>query len=251
VLSPVGLLPAAICGVDLDRLLKGAAVMEERCREEELAKNPAGILASLLHHADRKQSRPIHVLMPYSDRLHSVAFWFQQLWAESLGKATTLSGEHRPTGPTPMAALGTTDQHSFLQLLMEGPDDKVVMFVEVEDHGADVAIPQRHPEISELAYLGGHSLGELVNIERRATAEALRRVARPNATFFMPRIEPETLGQLFMLLEVATVYAGALYGVDPLNQPGVELSKRLTYGLMGRQGAERPDLPERDARWLI
>lgn len=251
VLSPVGLLPAAVCGVDLDPLLKGAAVMEERCRVERLEENPAGVLATLLHHADRALGRPIHVLMPYSDRLRSVALWYQQLWAESLGKAMTLEGERRPTGPTPVAALGATDQHSFLQLLMEGPDDKVVMFVEVEDHGVDAPIPKRHPEMSEFAYLGGHSLAELINIERRATAEALRRVGRPNATFYMPRIEAETLGQLFMLLEIATVYAGALYEVDPLDQPGVELSKRLTYGLMGREGSERPDLPEGDGRWRV
>jgi glucose-6-phosphate isomerase len=251
VLSPVGLLPAAVCGVDVDALLQGAAAMEERCRSTVLGENPAGVLAALLHDADRERNRPIHVLMPYSDRLRSVAFWFQQLWAESLGKARTLTGEATATGPTPVAALGATDQHSFLQLLMEGPDDKVVLFVEVVDHGPDEVIPNRHPEIKELAYLGGHSLGELINTERRATAEALRQAGRPNATFVMPRIDEGTLGQLLMLLQVATVYAGALYGVDPLDQPGVELSKKLTYGLMGREGVARPDLRESDARWIL
>jgi len=251
VLSPVGLLPAAVCGVDVDALLQGAAAMEERCRSNVLAENPAGVLAALLHDADRSRRRPIHVLMPYSDRLRSLAFWFQQLWAESLGKARTVTGEAIATGPTPVAALGATDQHSFLQLLMEGPDDKVVLFVEVADHGPDEVIPNRHPEIKELAYLGGHSLGELINTERRATAEALRQAGRPNATFVMPRIDEGTLGQLLMLLQVATVYAGALYGVDPLDQPGVELSKKLTYGLMGREGVVRPDLRESDARWIL
>ena len=251
VLSPVGLLPAAVCGVDLTALLSGAAAMEERCRSGRLSENPAGVLAALLHHADRVQRRPIHVLMPYSDRLRSVALWFQQLWAESLGKARTIGGEPTATGPTPVAAVGATDQHSFLQLLMEGPSDKVVVFIEVTDHGPDSVIPQRHPEIKELAYLGGHSLGELINTERRATAEALRLEGRPNATFFMPAVEESTLGQLLMLLQVATVYAGALYGVDPLDQPGVELSKRLTYGLMGREGVDRPDLPDPDPRWIL
>jgi glucose-6-phosphate isomerase len=251
VLSPVGLLPAAVCGIDVDALLAGAAAMEERCRGADLTQNPAGVLAALLHHADTKQGRSIHVLMPYSDRLHSLAFWFQQLWAESLGKARTLSGEPTATGPTPVAALGATDQHSFLQLLMEGPDDKVVLFVEVEDHGPDDAIPARHPEIKELAYLGGHSLGELINTERRATAEALRQAGRANATFFMPEVGAGELGQLLMLLEIATVYAGALYGVNPLDQPGVELSKKLTYGLMGREGVDRPELPEPDPRWSL
>jgi glucose-6-phosphate isomerase len=251
VLSPVGLLPAAVCGIDVDALLAGAARMEERCRTDRLAENPAGVLASLLHLADTAWSRPIHVLMPYSDRLRSLALWFQQLWAESLGKARTLEGEARATGPTPVAALGATDQHSFLQLLMEGPHDKVVVFVAVEDHGVDTPIPNRHPEMPELSYLGGHSLGELINTERRATAEALRLEGRPNATLHVPRVSAPILGELFMLFQVATVYAGALYGVNPLDQPGVELSKRLTYGLMGRTGSEPPSLPEDEGRWTV
>ncbi len=251
VLSPVGLLPAAVCGIDVDALLAGAAAMEARCRSEVLAHNPAGVLAALLHHADVSWGRPIHVLMPYSDRLRSLALWFQQLWAESLGKARTVDGDMRATGPTPVAALGATDQHSFLQLLMEGPQDKVVLFVEVEDHGPDATIPNRHPEMPELSYLGGHSLGALINTERRATAEALRREGRPNATLYMPRVAARELGELLMLFQVATVYAGALYRVNPLDQPGVELSKRLTYGLMGREGVERPSIPDDDGRWSV
>jgi glucose-6-phosphate isomerase len=251
VLSPVGLLPAAVCGIDIEALLAGAAAMEERCRSERLTENPAAILASLLHRADRVDGRTIHVLMPYSDRLRSLAFWFQQLWAESLGKSRLLTGEARPTGPTPVPAVGATDQHSFLQLLMEGPDDKVVVFIDVEDHGTDLTIPSRHPEMKELSYLGGHSLGELINTERRATAEALRIAGRPSATLVVPRVSAETLGQLFMLFQIATVYAGALYEVDPLDQPGVELSKKLTYGLMGRAGVEAPVFPDDDGRWSV
>lgn len=251
VLSSVGLLPAAICGVDIDGLLAGAAAMEERCRAPELTRNPAGILAVLLHQADTEAGRPIHVLMPYSDRLRSAALWFQQLWAESLGKAHGLDGAPRNTGPTPMASVGATDQHSLLQLFMEGPHDKVVLFVAVTDAGVDVAIPPVHADVPSLSYLGGKSLGQLLDAERRATAEALRREGRPNATFVLPRVDAGTLGQLYMLLEVATVYAGALYGVDPLDQPGVELGKVLTYGLMGREGYDAPSLRAADARWIV
>lgn len=251
VLSPVGLLPAAICGVDVDGLLAGAAAMEERCRTSELAKNPAGVLATLLHQADTEASRPIHVLMPYSDRLRSTALWFQQLWAESLGKARGLDGAARHTGPTPLASVGATDQHSLLQLFMEGPHDKVVLFVSVADPGADVPIPRVHSDVPSLAYLGGASLGQLLDAERRATAEALRREGRPNATFLLPRVDAQALGGLFMLFEIATVYAGALYGVDPLDQPGVELGKVLTYGLMGREGYEAPPLQGADPRWMV
>lgn len=251
VLSSVGLLPAAVCGVDPRALLAGAAAMEERCATAVLSENPAGLLATLLHQADREQGRPVHVLMPYADRLRPLALWFQQLWAESLGKAVTLAGESVHTGPTPLAALGATDQHSLLQLLMEGPHDKVVLFIEVEDMDASVPIPKRYPGIPALAYLGGHSLGELLLVERAATAEALRRAGRPNATLVMPRIGPEELGQLLMLFQIATVFGGALYGVDPLDQPGVELGKRLTYGLLGREGAEVPEIPDSDPRWIL
>lgn len=251
VLSAVGLLPAAVCGVDPRALLRGAAHMEARCRTDVLAENPAGLFATLLHHLDAGQGRHIHVLMPYCDRLGPVAAWFQQLWAESLGKARTRSGEATATGPTPLAALGATDQHSLLQLLMEGPHDKVVIFAGVDDPGAKVPIPARHPGIPALAYLGGHDMGELLAVERSATAEALRLQGRPNATFHLPTVGAEELGQLFMLLQIATVYAGVLYDVDPMDQPGVELSKRLTYGLMGREGVEPPDMMEADPQWSI
>jgi len=251
VLSPVGLLPAAVCGVDVDALLAGAAAMEQRCRTAELSRNPAGILATLLHAADTEQGRSIHVLMPYTDRLRSCALWFQQLWAESLGKARGLDGGLRHTGPTPLASVGATDQHSLLQLFMEGPQDKVVLFVAVEDAGGDVPIPAVHPEIPSLRYLGGASLGQLLDAERRATAEALRREGRPNATLVLPRVDARVLGELFMLLEIATVYAGALYGVDPMDQPGVEAGKILTYGLMGREGYDAPALDAGDPRWVV
>ena len=251
VLSPVGLLPAAMCGVDVDALLAGAAAMEARCRTGELAKNPAGILATLLHAADTELSRPIHVLMPYADRLRTAALWFQQLWAESLGKARGLDGSPKNTGPTPLASVGATDQHSLLQLFIEGPQDKVILFVAVADADADVDIPPLHPEIPGLVYLGGKSLGRLLDAERRATAEALRREGRLNATLHFPKVDAGTLGQFYMLLEIATVYAGALYGVDPLDQPGVELGKVLTYGLMGREGYEAPSLDAGDPRWVV
>lgn len=251
VLSPVGLLPAAVCGIDPKALLAGAADMVERCRADGLTDNPAGILATLLHHADTAQDRSLHVLMPYADRLRSFALWFQQLWAESLGKAETVTGEARLSGPTPLVSVGASDQHSLMQLFMEGPHDKVLLFVGVDDVGTSIEIPDRHPGIPSLSYLGGHTLEELLDMERAASTEALRLRGRPSATFFLPRVDERSLGQLFMLLQMATVYAGALYGVNPLNQPGVELGKTLTYGLMGRDGVERPELPEPDPRWIL
>lgn len=252
VLSPVGLLPAGVCGVDLKGLLEGAAQMEQRCRTDALVENPAGLLAVLLHAADTEVGTRIHVLMPYADRLRSFAAWFQQLWAESLGK--TMEGDAPPPreiGPTPLVAVGATDQHAQVQLFMDGPRDKVVIFVKVSDPGAHVPVPDLHPEIDSLAYLGGHTLGALLDAERRATTEALRQRGRPSMTLEIPAVDASSLGGLIMLFQAATVYAGALYGVDPLNQPGVELGKLLTYGLLGRQGYESPQLADPDPRWRI
>lgn len=250
-LSPVGLFPAAACGVEVDRLLAGAARMDERCRNRRLTMNPAGLLAVLLHAADTELDASIHVLMPYADRLRPLTLWFQQLWAESLGKEVSRSGARVEVGPTPLPAIGATDQHSQLQLFMEGPRDKVLLFLGVTDPEEDVPIPELHPEIEALSYLGGRTLAELFEAERRATTEALRRRGRPSMTLEIPRIGPEELGELFMLFQVATVMAGALYDVDALVQPGVELGKRLTYGLLGREGHDPPDLRHEDPRWRV
>jgi glucose-6-phosphate isomerase len=251
VLTPVGLLPAGVCGVPLEALLEGAAEMEVRCRSEVLAENPAGLLAALLHAADTELGAGIHVLMPYSDRLRSLAFWFQQLWAESLGKTIEGEGEPREVGPTPLPAVGATDQHSQVQLFMDGPRDKVVLFVAVGATGDPVAIPDLHPETPELSYLGGRTLADLLDAERRATTEALRLRGRPSVTIEIGSVDAASVGALVMLFQAATVYAGALYGVDALDQPGVELGKRLTYGLLGREGHEAIEMAAPDPRWRL
>lgn len=246
VLSPVGLFPAAITGTPVDELLLGARRVLDRCATPVLRENPAGLLATLLHALDTEHGRSIHVLMPYSDRLRSLTLWFQQLWAESLGK---IRGEES-VGPTPLPAVGATDQHAQVQLFMEGPQDKAVVFLSAEP-AHDLTIPSLHQDVDALAYLGGATLGSLLDAERRATTEALRRRGRPSMTLHLGPINPTALGGLLMLFQVATVYAGSLYGVDPLDQPGVELGKVLTYGLMGRTGYEPPDLPDPDPRWHV
>jgi glucose-6-phosphate isomerase len=237
VLAPVGILPAALMGIDTMELLDGAADMRMRCASGKLGSNIAGTFAALQYLADTKHGRHIQVLMPYSDALRDMAAWFVQLWAESLGKHKTAGDAG--IGPTPLAALGATDQHSQVQLFMEGPSDKTVTFIGVETTATDVTIPKLHPDIPELAYLGGHQLGELLDIERRATAGALARRGRPNMTLLMETIDPFRVGALFMLLELATAYAGQLYGVNAFDQPGVELGKQFTYAMLGRADAEQ------------
>ncbi|HEU0014645.1 MAG TPA: glucose-6-phosphate isomerase [Longimicrobium sp.] len=256
VLSAVGLLPAAMTGVDVHALLAGAREMAERCATDDLRANPAGIFAVLQYLADTEKGAPIHVMMPYSDRLRDVADWFRQLWAESLGKQRTRGGDEVFAGPTPVRSLGATDQHSQVQLYVEGPFDKTITLLSERDTGVDVQIPAAYPDHGELAYLGGHSMGELLRTEMLATEAALTRRGRMNMSIEVPAADARSIGALFMLLQIATVYAGHLYGIDPMDQPGVELGKQLTYGIMGRAGYEsareewESRSPKNDA-WVI
>ncbi len=238
VLSAVGLLPAALVGIPIRELLEGAREMDERCRTDDLRRNPAGLFATLQFLADRELGAPIHVMMPYSDRLRDVADWFRQLWAESLGKQRSLGGEEIFVGPTPVKALGATDQHSQVQLYMEGPFDKTITFLSEQNPEEDVQIPALYREIAELGYLGGRTLGELLRAEQEATEAALTQRGRMNMTIELSAVDARVVGGLFFMLQIATVYAGALYDVNPLDQPGVELGKQLTYGIMGRTGYE-------------
>jgi glucose-6-phosphate isomerase len=250
IFSAVGLLPAALVGIDIAALLAGAREIDERCRTTAFQDNPAGLFATLQFLADTELDARIHVMMPYSDRLAAAADWFRQLWAESLGKQQDRAGNEVFRGPTPVKALGATDQHSQTQLYMEGPFDKTITFLTVGEHPVDLEIPQLYPETDTLAYLGGHTLGALLAAEQRATARALARRGRMNMTIELPTLSAHTLGQLLMMLQIATSYAGALYEVDPLNQPGVELGKELTYALMGRPGYDASREPTPDPRWI-
>jgi glucose-6-phosphate isomerase len=237
VLSPVGLLPLACAGHDVQALLDGAGAMAKRCQSGQLMKNPAYLLAALAtEFAER--GRNVLVMMPYASDLLGLAQWFAQLWAESLGKATSLDGKTVNTGQTPVAAVGATDQHSQLQLYMEGPADKLLMFVTLGNYGRDMEIPGLYPEIEALSYLGGRTMAELIQAEARATSAALASQGRPSLGLRLPAIDEFVLGQVIYLLELATVMAGALLNINPMDQPGVELSKNLTYGLMGRKGFE-------------
>jgi glucose-6-phosphate isomerase len=247
VLSAVGLLPAALVGIDIDALLAGAAAMAERCARPRLRDNPAAVFAALQYLADTERAARIHVMMPYTDRLAGIADWFRQLWAESLGKRTDLAGKEVFRGPTPVKALGATDQHSQVQLYIEGPFDKTITFLAARTLPLDLAIPSAYTDVDELGYLGGRTLGELLDAERVATTAALASQGRMNMTVEIPAITAHALGQIIMMLQIATVYAGGFYEINPLDQPGVELGKQLTYGLMGRRGFAQPEPQAGDA----
>src|SRR2546421_11620290 len=183
VLSAVGLFSAAMCGIDIDQLLEGAADMDKRIKGGDLFANPSAMIAAI-HYLLDQRGKNMAVMMPYSSALYSCADWFRQLWAESLGKQDGLKKKKVYAGQTPVKALGTTDQHSQVQLYREGPNDKVFCFLEVADFaasGGDVKIPTGLG-VEAIAYLEGKSMAALLNAEKRATEFALVESQRPNFT---------------------------------------------------------------------
>lgn len=256
VLTSVGLFPAAVAGLDLADLQAGGAAMAARCATPDPWGNPAALLAAALYLADTRLERNVVVMMPYADRLALTADWFAQLWAESLGKMRTRDGRPAHVGQTPVRALGATDQHSQLQLYMEGPQDKVIVFLTVDQQPTDLSIPEAYPDIGAASYLGGRSLGQLLAAEARGTEVALARAGRATAAIRFPAVTPHAMGEFFLLWELATAYAGGLYGVNPFDQPGVEASKQYAYGLLGRPGfevrrAEIEAQPPRPSRYTL
>jgi glucose-6-phosphate isomerase len=248
VFSPVGLLPAAVCGIDIAELLAGARHADERCKQRQFKQNPAFLSGALHYLADVKKGLNIVVMMPYSDALVQVANWFRQLWAESLGKERTTSGKAVNVGQTPVVALGVTDQHSQLQLYLEGPFNKLIDFLLVEETGGKINIPKAQKSTEGISYLSSHTLNELMRVEAQSTQYALAQAGRSNMSFMLPEVNPFTIGQLLFMLQVQTVFTAGLYEVNPLDQPRVEASKRYIYGLMGRRGFQ--DSSKEIKEWL-
>jgi glucose-6-phosphate isomerase len=241
VLSAVGLFSAAICGIDIDSLLAGARGMDTRVSNEDFYKNPAAINAAINYHYYNRGKR-ISVMMSYSYHLKDLADWYRQLWAESLGKAKDLKGNEVYIGPTPVKALGTTDQHSQVQLYREGPNDKLFTFLQVSNFDKDLTICPAPGCAPELGYLTGKQMSILLNSEKKATEYALLQSRRPCLTIEFDRVNENTVGQFIYLYEVTASLAGALFGVNPYDQPAVELGKEATFALMGKSGSEYEEL---------
>lgn len=234
-LCPVGLFPAAVLGIDIKEMLAGAAYMDKICANEKVFKNPALLLA-IFQVMAMKRGKNISVMMPYADGLKLMADWYCQLWAESLGKAVDNAGNKVYCGQTPVKALGVTDQHSQVQLYTEGPFDKVTTFIAVDNYRTVFEIPNGCENIPDVAFLGGHTLNELIQAERSATEYALTVAKRLNHTIYLPEINPFTIGQLLFLFEMQTAYAGEMLSINTYDQPGVEGGKQATYALLGKAG---------------
>jgi glucose-6-phosphate isomerase len=227
VLSPAGLMTAAVCGIDTAALLDGARQMDQLTRKTPFDQNPVKLLAALHYLFNTQRGLSVLVLLPYSHGLRTMADWYSQLVGESLGK----DGQ----GMTPVKALGATDQHSQLQLYNDGPKDKFVIFFAVERFRAAVNIPPSLPS-EDYAYLSGRSLNELLEAERQGTAVSLRNHGVPSCTLQLSELSARTLGALFMLLEKVVCLLGELYEVNAFNQPAVEESKELARAMMGHAG---------------
>jgi len=220
IFSPVGLFPLALYGLSVDSFLEGAKKVQESSKKLPNEKNPFSIFSTYFLKHETK--RPIHVCMPYSTRLRSFANWWVQLWGESLGKDKK--------GFSPIAAVGATDQHSLLQLLRDGPDDKVTCFITIDQMGAQTEVPRlsfnkMQDKPGSFLLLEGHSLQTLLQVEYQATSLVLAKQERPNFTIQLSKLDEQNLGALYFFFSVLTALTGTLLKVNPFDQPGVEEGK--------------------------
>jgi glucose-6-phosphate isomerase len=240
VFSPVGIFPAALAGLNVDAFLEGAKAIRDYCEKTAPEKNALFItgLECLKHFS----KRPIHIVMPYTTALRTVADWFVQLWAESLGK----DGK----GFTPLAALGATDQHSILQLMRDGPDDKVTFFLTVDNVPDEVKLPLTLPGVEFARFpafdlLKNTSLHELLAVEYRAISLVLSKRDRPHFSWKLDRLDEKSVGALYFAMMVMTAWTGTAWRVNPFDQPGVEEGKIYIKDALktGAQagGADQPD----------
>jgi len=220
VLTAVGLFPAALGGVDAEGLIRGALATRNALEKFAPAENPAYLFALASYLWDTKHRCKIQYLMPYATHLKAIAEWYVQLWAESLGK--------KDNGLTPVPALGTSDQHSVLQLFKEGPRDKVIGFLELMEAKDAVKVGKPSFAVSkDFEFLFDHSFDEIAAKASRATEKSLANSQVPTYRFQFPAVTAEALGGFFFFQELACALAGELYGVDAFDQPGVEEAKKL------------------------
>ncbi len=246
VLSPVGLFTAAMGGMDCASLLEGAAKTDARLRAATPDADPA-LAYALAHVLYLERGKPGHVHFVYSHKARLLADWYQQLWAESLGKKRDEQGRKVHVGPTPLKAIGPTDQHSQIQLFVEGPDDKVYTFLKLDKFGRELAVPEPFADSPAFAPLPGRSFQELMQAEREGTEIALEQAGRPVCRIELCKLDAFHLGAYFLFFEVATALAGHMLGIDPYDQPGVEAGKKNALALMNAPGFEAHALALRGA----
>ncbi|CAN5122839.1 glucose-6-phosphate isomerase [soil metagenome] len=232
VLSAVGLFPLAIAGIAIDDLLAGAREIAEMDESSQAASLPLQFATH--QYLAFTQGMPMSVLFAYTYSMREFGLWYRQIWAESLGKKLSRSGKEVCTGPTPIAAVGPTDQHSQVQLYIEGPKDKIITFVTVEESFVDLELPRAFETIPSISYLGGKHMKEVVQHEALATAKALHLEGRPSVSLSVTKLDAHHVGMLLYFFELATAYGGEFWDVNAYDQPGVEHAKILMNEAMGK-----------------
>lgn len=225
VLTPVGLLPAAVAGVDIRELVAGARFMAERCRDSNLQSNPAYLYAAIQYLAAKK-GYDVSLMAAWSKRLEFFGFWYDQLAAESLGK----EGQ----GRIPLTSVNTRDLHARGQQIQEGQRNTVVTNLLIAKPNHDVEVPFVEGDPDGLNYVAGKTLSEVTGKALEGTVYAYAREGRPSMTLHIPELNAFTMGQLIYLFKLSTVAEGYLMGINPLDQPGVEAYKRFMFANLGR-----------------
>jgi glucose-6-phosphate isomerase len=224
VLTSVGLFPITMAGVNIDKLVASAAAMRDNWLKYGGTSHMIDQFAAY-HVAHFAKKRGIHVLFTYSSALRQFSNWYRQTWAESLGKSIA-------AGPTPVASIGPTDQHSQLQLYQDGPDNKVYTFLNVENFNSKLKVPKSISTIKSLTYAKGHSFADLIHSEMAGTSSALIDQNKPVGILTIKKIDEASIGALIIFYEIAVAMAGLMLHVNPFNQPGVEDSKHRVEAIL-------------------
>mgnify|MGYP003665463070 FL=1 len=227
VFTPVGYLPALFAGINIEELANGANSLKESLLNESSENDLIKTAHAMLELKEKFQVGQT-VMMPYSSKLRDLSFWFVQLWAESLGKKLDLNGEVVETGFTPIPGYGATDQHSQVQLFMEGTRDKLVCFIEVENFDHDFKL-KNELGVPALDRLNNSSLSQLMKAELEGTMKALEAQSRPYLTFKINKLDEIAMGQLVLFFESLTALMGHKLNIDPFDQPGVEAGKIFAF----------------------
>lgn len=238
VLTAVSLFPLAMAGVDVEAMRDGALALSSLLRRpgerrDTILKHPS-VLSAAWHHETLWGKKRVRVLWSYCDWLALFGQWFCQLWAESLGKRGPSGG----VGQTPVGAIGSTDQHSLLQLFMEGPEDKAYTFLGIGGPWPDIEVPDMSSLDPDLGEFANKTVADILDVLRKATMAALLEARQEIAYIHVPHLDARALGALFMHFEIETALTGYMWGVNPFDQPGVEAGKRFAHGLLGRPGFE-------------
>jgi glucose-6-phosphate isomerase len=239
VLSPVGLLSAAVEGIDVPVLLRGAELMRLKIINSDATNCSALILPFLQYKMFKEKGVNINGIFAYSDGLSYLGQWYRQLLSESIGKKFDRAGNVVNAGITPLSVRGTSDQHSILQLFLEGPFDKFLILVAPKEYRSDIKVSGDIVNNEYTSYLKGKNYSELIRSEFLATQAALKKNGRPFVTIQIPKIKEEEIGKLIYLFEYSVIALGEMLNVNPIDQPAVELGKKFTYGIMGRNGFEK------------